>query len=106
MTEVERRQQFVAAVKRKDFSYGGNLNLCSLTILKSLWRERYPDVEITGISAIQHHFRNRHIRYLYFLKSLGRSKEEIAAKGFRWATINKYWDNRELAERIVGCELP
>lgn len=106
MTNDERRQTFIMTVKRKDFSYGGNLNLCDLTVLKSLWKERYPGVEITGISSIQCHFRDRHIRYLFWLKSMGYTKEQIAAKGFRWETINKYWNNRELAERIVGRELP
>ena len=106
MTEAERRRVFIEAVKKKDFSYGGSLNLCDLDVLKSLWRERYPGVEITGISLIQHHFRDRHIRYLFWLKSCGYTKDQIAAKGFRWETINKYWDNRELAERIVGRELP
>ena len=106
MTDAERRHIFIEAVKRKDFSHGGNLNLCDLTVLKSLWKERYPDVEITGISEIQHHFRDRHIRYLFWLKSSGYTKEQLLAKGFRWATISKYWDNRELAERITGRQLP
>lgn len=105
--DANRRRAFILKYQDKDFSNGGKLNLCDLTVLKSLWREMFPDQpEFPLISIVQHHFRDAHILYLYTLKAEGFSPNDLLAKGFSVKTIVKYWDNRELAERIVDFKLP
>lgn len=105
--DAKRRREFILKYQDKDFSNGGKLNLCDLTILKSLWREMFPDQqEFPLISLVQHHFRDAHILYLYTLKAEGFPPNALLNKGFSTKIINKYWDNRELAERIVGFKLP
>ena len=105
--DLYNQTRFIQAYKHMDFSRGGKLNLCDMRILKKLWKERYP--ESTGvpyISILQNYFRDKHIEYMYHLKANGENPESLLALGFRPETVNKYWDNRELAERIVGRELP
>lgn len=105
--DAHRRSAFISQVYQKDFAFGGKLNLCDLRILKQLWFEIYPnDSEVPRITIIQDFFRNRHIKYMYELKRQGLSPYALLEYGFRAPTINKYWDNRELAERIVGFKLP
>ena len=104
---AEYRVAFIQKYQHLDFANGGKLNLCNLTVLKSLWKEMYPkSEEFPYISVVQHYFRDGHIAYMYKLKSEGKSPNSLLALGFSAKNINKYWDNRELAERIVGFKLP
>ena len=58
------------------------------------------------ISVVQHYFRDCHIAYMYELKAVGRTPDDLRRIGFPESAIRKYWDNRQLAERIVGGGLP
>ena len=101
------RVRFISKYWERDFSKGGKLNLCNLDVVKSLWGEMYPDSEgVPHITKITNFFRDRHIEYMYRLKAEGKAPFSLLDLGFRAETVNKYWDNRELAERIVGHKLP
>lgn len=83
------------------------MNLCNLDVLKTLWKNLHPDrKDFPLISLVQHYFRDCHIFYIYQLKAGGASPEDVIKKGFRPATVAKYWNDRKLAERIVGFKLP
>ena len=101
------RQNFIQTYKELDYSYGGKMNLCDLAVIKALWKNMFPNSEeVPGITIIQNHFRNSHIEYMYQLKAEGKTPFSLIELGFRAATINKYWDNRALAEIVVGHKLP
>lgn len=101
------RQTFIQTYKNLDYAYGGKMNLCDLAVIKSLWKKLYPTSEgVPSITIIQYFFRNSHIEYMYKLKAEGKTPFSLLELGFLAKTINKYWDNRTLAEAIVGHELP
>jgi hypothetical protein len=103
-------KQFIQLYKDRDYSAGGDMNLCELTTIKKnlfpFMKEHGANLDhISGTSIVQEYFRNRRYEVIFQYMEKGYPKEE-AKKRLRFSStmINKVYDEPEICKRLLKFE--
>lgn len=103
-------EQFIKEYKDRDFSAGGDLNLCELATIKKHFfpflKEHGGDLDhIVGTSVIQCFFRNRRYEVILRYIEKGYPKEEAKKRlRFSGTMIDKVYINPDSAKRALKKE--
>lgn len=96
---------FIEKYKNLDFAFGGKENFCKCTTVKQYWAEMFGNDIRCPCALIQNWFRDRRIEKIFAWKSQGATQEDLARIGISRAMLTKYWNNKPLAEQIVGHKI-
>lgn len=103
-------EQFIKQHKERDYSAGGDLNLCDLTTIKRylfpFMKEHGANLDyINGTSIVQCYFRNRRYEVIFQYMKMGYPKEEAKKRlRFSSAMIDKVYEAPEVAKRLLKLE--
>ena len=103
-------QEFIRRNEQNDYSAGGNLNLTQISVIKEEYAKwcnmmGYDPDDSCYVITIQSYFRNRRIEDIFRQKARGADYNFLLQKGYSKGMVFKYWNNKKLAESIVGHDL-
>ena len=99
--------QFCADCRNKDFSQGGHLNMLNRDVIWAEWSkwlaDNYPFDLDDGlrITTVMDYFRDIRIEIILNMSEAGAPPDAILAKGISNNMVKKYYNNRELAEKVL-----
>ena len=100
---------YINKFKNDDIVFGGKENFCKLETIKEHWAESFgaseESMRLCPCSKIQDWFRDRRIEKIFKWKNSGATPDDLMRTGISRNMVYKYWNDKELAERIVKHKL-
>lgn len=100
---------YIEKYKNDDLIFGGKENFCRADVVKKHWSEmcgtNEDSMNLCPCSKIQNWFRDRRIEKIFKWKDSGASPDDLMRIGISRAMVYKYWNNKELAEKILEHKL-
>lgn len=101
-------KQFISELSGRDYSAGGDLDLCNLAVVKAEllpWLKSHDDNYDYGAKDVQDHFRNERYKIILDYKSKGYPPEEVVKRTrFSSSMIYKVYQNPETAIYLIKEE--
>lgn len=100
--------QFCADYRNKDFSQGGRLNMLNRDVIWAEWNKwlagnySFDLDDGLRITTVMDYFRDIRIEIILNMSEAGAPPDAILAKGISNNMVKKYYNNRELAEKVLA----